>query len=178
MSLAEALFGGSVSIEDIQRHNDKVAEGKRRKQQGAAMAQTKVKTNKKTPVRKKRSQRKVYVPLEHDEQVEFVNWLKEEGIFYFAVPNENSLSSLNRNTAIKVGSKMKAGGVIKGASDLMIFTPKKMLAIEMKRSVPSLSKISPEQQLFTDLIGSFKYCDSFICYGSEAAKKVVLSYLN
>jgi len=88
--------------------------------------------------------RKAYIPLEHDEQVVLIKWLRAKRIFHFSIPNSSALSSLNRNTAIKVGSVLKSEGLIKGASDLVVMLPHKVLFIELKRAVKSFSTVSEE----------------------------------
>lgn len=121
-------------------------------------------------------QRKAYVPPEHDEQVVLVKWLRAKNIFHFSIPNSSALSSLNRNTAIKVGSVLKSEGLIKGASDLVVMLPNKVLFIELKRASKSLSTVSEEQIMFIDKVNQFDYADGKICYGAKEAIKFISSF--
>lgn len=175
MNIANAIFGKEPTKEEINEHNKKVL---------ARRANTNFKTPKKAvkPKRIKKSTtgslggQKSFTPLEHDEQVVFVKWLRTNKIFHFSIPNESALSSLNRKTAMIVGVKLKKEGLIKGASDIFVLLPDKILAIEMKRSKKSLSKVSKEQSSFKEEIGKFEYCDSFIAYGAAEAIKIVEQY--
>ena len=122
--------------------------------------------------------RKAYVPLEHDEQVVLVKWLRAKKIFHFSIPNSSALSSLNRNTAIKVGSVLKSEGLLKGASDLIVMLPNKVLFIELKRAVKSFSTVSEEQIIFIDEVNKFDYAIGQICYGAKEAVKFIESHIN
>lgn len=71
------------------------------------------------------------VPLEHDEQVSVVKWLKKRKIDHFAVPNGGARD-------IREATRLKAEGVTPGVSDLIITTPPPIegifaVALEMKR---------------------------------------------
>jgi hypothetical protein len=121
--------------------------------------------------------RKAYIPPEHDEQVVLVKWLRAKRIFHFSVPNSSALSSLNRNTAVKVGSVLKSEGLIKGASDLVVMLPSKILFIEMKRACKSFSTVSEEQKKFLESVNSFQYAGGKICYGAKDAMDFIESHL-
>jgi hypothetical protein len=122
--------------------------------------------------------RKAYTPLEHDEQVALIKWLRAKKIFHFSIPNSSALSSLNRNTAIKVGSVLKSEGLIKGASDLVVMLPHKVLFIELKRASKSFSTVSEEQIVFINKVNHFDYAVGQVCYGAKEAVKFIESYIN
>ena len=121
--------------------------------------------------------KKRYIPLEHAEQVMFIKWLKMKQIFFYSIPNSSSLSSLNRNTAIKVGTVLKAEGLIKGASDVVVMLKDVCLYIEMKRAKKSLSVESEEQKRFIAKVNEFPYAKGYFAYGFSEARKIVEDHL-
>lgn len=119
--------------------------------------------------------KKSYIPLEHAEQVALVGWLRASKIMHFSIPNSSALSSLNRNTAVKVGSVLKSEGLIKGASDMVVMLPNKILFIELKRQSRALSTASPEQLDFIDRVSKFEYAIGKVCYGAKEAVEFIQS---
>ena len=80
---------------------------------------------------------KLHNPLEFHEQVGFVNWFRGKfpTVLIFAVPNGGKRT-------IKVATKLKAEGVVRGIPDLYI--PAWHLWVEMKRIKGG--KVSPDQR--------------------------------
>lgn len=111
------------------------------------------------------------VPLEHDEQVAFVNILRTHKIKHFAVPN-----GANKSKAAQ--RRFKAEGLEPGVPDLMIPYPRLQFAglfIEMKRK--SGGTIGPHQIEWIEFLRSNGYC-VFVCRGWEEAWEVTKAYLS
>ena len=126
------------------------------------------------------------IPSEHTEQTTLVQWLKIKKIDYFAVPNAQALSSLNKMMAIRVMQKLKAEGLVDGTSDIVVFSKSKILFIEMKRRPKKLksgkysishTKLSESQEKFLDMVGKYDYAVSTVCYGFEEARKFIEQYI-
>jgi hypothetical protein len=85
------------------------------------------------------------VPLEHDEQVAFVNWfrIKFSSVRILAIPN-------GTRTSIRSAIKAKKEGVSSGVPDL--YVPAWKLWIEMKRQKGG--RLSPEQKDWNDYLVS------------------------
>ena len=119
------------------------------------------------------------LPLEEQEQMDFIKYLNAKKIFYFAPMGENKQSFANRQVAIKIASKAKKMGKIKGLSDVIIMLEDKILFIELKRAryplksgkySTSHTKVSKEQKEFTATINeSFGYAKARVCYGAIEA---------
>jgi len=109
---------------------------------------------------------KVPVPTEESEQVTFVQWLKIKRIPHAHVPNEG-------RHAVQYMKKQRAQGLSAGFPDLIIFLPNKFLAIEMKRSKKSLTKVSDKQNDWIDTINCYEYAKAFVAYGAEEAISIV-----
>lgn len=79
------------------------------------------------------------VPLEHEEQVNFVKWFRKQypGVLCFAIPNAGVRSA-------RLATYMRAEGLVSGIPDLCIVTERKTIWVEMKRIKGS--KVSPEQE--------------------------------
>ena len=86
---------------------------------------------------------KPVAPLEHHEQVAFVQWfrLQHPRVLIYAIPNGASLAGDEKQRAILMG-RLKAEGLTPGVPDLHI--PAWSLYIEMKRVRGG--RISPEQR--------------------------------
>lgn len=120
-----------------------------------------------------------YVPLEDEEQADFVSWLQDRDIKHFRVPNETYTKSHAQK------AKNKRLGVSPGVQDLFVIIGTSqskdgegyVLEIEMKRIVGS--KTSPDQlawhNIFLDL--GLPNVQPYICKGAEEAKKVMAHYL-
>lgn len=107
---------------------------------------------------------KVAVPLEHEEQKNFVKWFRMQypKVRIFAVPNA---AARGHNAA----SYMKAEGLSAGCPDVWI--PEFLMCIEMKRIKGSAT--SPEQISWRDYMLSIGW-SAHICNGFEEAKRVCL----
>lgn len=107
-------------------------------------------------------------PLEHIEQVSFVNWFRATypDVLIFAIPNGGL-----RHAAI--ARKIQAEGVVPGVPDL--FIPAWKLWIEMKRAKGG--RLSQDQQ---DIIGHLESCgySVIVGYGFDDAKKKLLQFRN
>lgn len=135
----------------------------------------KVKQELKTPEPKylKPEYPKGYVPLEDEEQADFVRWLDAErpDVKYFAVPNGGKRGK-------REAGRFKAGGVKAGVPDLVFPEPRGCfhgLFIEMKRIKGSKLK-EPDQLLWRELLTAKGYCCS-MAEGAEKAKIALEAYL-
>jgi len=108
------------------------------------------------------------IPSEHNEQVNFVNWLEYNYPDYklFAVPNGGK-----RN--IVTAKKLKAEGVKPGVPDIVI--PKLFLYIEMKKQKGGA--VSKEQREWIEYLQGCGYTAE-VCRGFEEAKTLFLITLN
>ena len=119
------------------------------------------------------------LPLEEQEQINFVKYLNAKKIFHFAPMGENKQSYANRQVAMKIASKSKKMGKIKGLSDVIVMLKDKILFVELKRAryplksgkySTSHTKVSKEQKNFTETINkSFRYAKARVCYGAVEA---------
>lgn len=110
------------------------------------------------------------VPLESDEQIQFVSWFRAtypDDLIY-AVPNGD-------HRDIRTAVKLKAEGVTKGIADLKIeWRNGKNTAIEMKRQKGGVQ--SDDQKWYQ------KYCEDrgdnyLLCLGFDDAKKQILEFI-
>jgi hypothetical protein len=106
------------------------------------------------------------VPLEHIEQVTFVQWFESAypEVMIFAIPNGGL-----RHPA--TARKLQLEGVKSGIPDL--FIPAWKLWVEMKRSKGG--KVSPEQYSMMIHLAGIGY-DCLVGHGFEDAKKKVLEF--
>lgn len=110
------------------------------------------------------------IPSELYECKRFISWLRSKSYRFTHVPNE-SFSK-------RQGLKNKSLGVSAGFPDYIVLLPnKKLLFIEMKRSRPARSKVSPEQKLWLEALTLAGF-PSMVCYGFEEAKRFVETYEN
>ena len=121
-------------------------------------------------------------PLEEVEQKALVVWLKKNKIDHFAPLNENLLSFLSPKIAVIVEAKAKALGKRKGTLDVVIFLPKYILFLEMKRRPKTLksgklsyanSNISDEQVEFMKMLKRYSYTKSAVAYGYLEAIDII-----
>lgn len=107
------------------------------------------------------------IPTEHQEQVNFVNWMEcnypEHRLF--AIPNGDKRH-------LSVAKRLKAEGVRPGVPDL--FMPSLFLFIEMKRIKGSST--SKEQKEWIKYLNENNYT-AVICKGAEEAKQAVICQL-
>lgn len=117
------------------------------------------------------------VPLEDDEQIAFVQWLRANNIPHFHCPNEAG----GQTKSLKIRAmKMKRMGVSSGVPDMFIFIPVygidgtvdcyQMCVVEMKRKKGSTT--SPAQKEWLKVIG-MAGIPCAVCKGAEAAVKFV-----
>ena len=105
---------------------------------------------------------------EHNEQVILCRYLDFKGLLYFAVPNGIFLK--DKPTAFKIIAKMKAEGLKKGVTDLVVFLKDKILFIEMKTKTGTTSE---EQKNWIEKINKYPYAKAVVCKGFEEAKKII-----
>jgi len=115
-------------------------------------------------------------PLEKDEQKEFIKYLKEKRLIHASISNENILSFLDRNTAARIMKELKAMGLQKGFTDLMVMLPHKIIFIEMKRIKGSVTKY--EQKVWNLVLDALPYASAYICKGCDAAIEIMEKELN
>lgn len=116
--------------------------------------------------------RDVYRVSEHDAQVALFEWAAHvpELEWMFAIPN-------GTRTSMDIARRMKAEGVKKGVSDICLPLPRggsHGLYIEMKSDTGSAS---PEQKAFITAMREAGY-SAYICKGFDAARAVILQYLD
>lgn len=107
------------------------------------------------------------IPTEHQEQVNFVNWIEYNHPKHkvFAIPN-------GEKRHMSVAKRLKAEGVKPGVPDL--FIPSLFLFIEMKR-IKGSSTSKEQKEWIRYLIDSgYK---AVICKGCDEAKKAVIERL-
>ena len=109
---------------------------------------------------------------EHLHQARFVSWWRKQypDDLIFAIPNGGYRG--DRKTAMIVGSKLKAEGVLKGVVDLYI--PCHKLWIEMKKDhTESPTKEQKEFMIYVESLGDH----SFVAHSFEEAKEKALLFL-
>lgn len=107
------------------------------------------------------------VPLEHDEQCGFLNWMREKhpDVRIFAIPNGEKRS-------ISVAKRLKKEGVKKGVPDLYI--PAWHCWVEMKRVKGSVtSKEQKDWHTYLRNIGDHV----ILAKGATDASRQILDYL-
>ncbi len=117
-------------------------------------------------------------PLEVDEQIAVVGWLRLRQIRHYANVSENNTHKQNRKYAMIAEGKARKAGKIKGIPDLTIFLKDRILYIELKRQQKKLkngglsnsdSKPSTEQIDVMEWINTFPYAVAQVCYGAHEA---------
>lgn len=106
-------------------------------------------------------------PLEHEEQVGFINWFREtfKGVLIFAIPN-------GEHRAVSVAKRLKAEGVVKGIPDM--FIPEWNVWIEMKRQKGG--RLSEDQSDIIDYLESIGH-DVVVGYGARDASEKLLKLM-
>lgn len=106
------------------------------------------------------------IPLEEQEQMKFVSWLRVNKIRHIHVANERMCSVVYKK-------KLKALGTYAGFPDLMIFLANRTLFIEMKRSDKRLSRVSIEQSEWLEFLNLLDKGSAKVCYGADEAIEFV-----
>lgn len=106
------------------------------------------------------------IPLEEQEQMKFVSWLRVKKIRHIHVANERMCSVVYKK-------KLKALGTYAGFPDLMIFLANRTLFIEMKRSDKRLSRVSKEQSEWLEFLNLLDEGSAKVCYGADEAIEFV-----
>lgn len=109
---------------------------------------------------------KKLIPLEEQEQMKFVSWLRVKKIRHIHIANERMCSVVYKK-------KLKALGTYAGFPDLMIFLPNRTLFIEMKRSDKRLSRVSKEQNEWLEFLNLIDEGSAKVCYGADEAIEFV-----
>lgn len=109
---------------------------------------------------------KKLIPLEEQEQMKFVSWLRVKKIKHIHIANERMCSVVYKK-------KLKALGTYAGFPDLMIFLPNRTLFIEMKRSDKRLSRVSKEQNEWLEFLNLLDEGSAKVCYGADEAIEFV-----
>lgn len=105
---------------------------------------------------------KKLIPLEEQEQMRFVTWLRVNKIRHIHIANERMCSVVYKK-------KLKALGTYAGFPDLMIFLANRTLFIEMKRSDKRLSRVSKEQSEWLEFLNLLDEGSAKVCYGADEA---------
>lgn len=108
-------------------------------------------------------------PLEDAEQHTYIQYLELNKIKYFAVPNIVKLAGMLKSKIAKIRfwQQRKKEGIKKGVPDLVVFLPKKILFVEMKRQKGSSTSL--EQKDWCNIINTYPYAISIICKGAGFA---------
>lgn len=112
---------------------------------------------------------KGFASYEHDEQVEFVDWLKISGIRHFAVPNGGGRSK-------REAGRLKAEGVAAGVPDVVLpyaRGPYHHGYCEMKRRVGG--KVSKDQAIWIDFLKA-QGCCVWVAKGAQEAVDGFIRY--
>ena len=109
---------------------------------------------------------KKLIPLEEQEQMKFVSWLRAKKIRHIHIANERMCSVVYKK-------KLKALGTYAGFPDLMIFLANRTLFIEMKRSDKRLSRVSKEQSEWLEFLNLLDEGSAKVCYGADEAIEFV-----
>lgn len=109
---------------------------------------------------------KKLIPLEEQEQMKFVSWLRVKKIRHIHIANERMCSVVYKK-------KLKALGTYAGFPDLMIFLANRTLFIEMKRSDKRLSRVSIEQSEWLEFLNLLDEDSAKVCYGADEAIEFV-----
>lgn len=114
---------------------------------------------------------------EHQMQKDFCKFLDLINITYFAIPNAQSLSHLDRKAAIRAMIKLKNEGLKPGVPDIFICEPTKNysgLFIEMKKKP---NKPSQLQNQWLEKLNMKNY-KTEICYSTNQAITAIKNYMN
>lgn len=121
--------------------------------------------------------KKEFIPLEEEEQYNFVEWLEIKRLKFTAIPNSTWTPSYNQKR------KNHAMGLRAGFPDMIVIIPESrcalnkslLVVIEMKRK--KRSKVSDVQQEWIDELEDIGDVHTFICYGADEAIKSITSLL-
>lgn len=122
---------------------------------------------------------KIECPIEDIECEVFHNWLDQCDIPHTHIPNESRSS---KKDAVIRARKLQRMGVSSGYWDYDVYIPVidvdgnvgsyELIKIEMKRAKKSLSTVSANQKKWGEVY-ELAGLECYICYGAEAAEKVV-----
>ena len=131
-------------------------------------------------------------PLEHDEQVAVINWIKGDNDHARLLRSRNlspvlfsAIANGHYQQSIKQQNKLKAEGMNSGVPDLLFIVPPErakvgkrlMIWIEMKRRQGAT--VSASQQEWIDAIEAMEggNIGAFVCYGSDEAIELLKDLL-
>lgn len=131
-------------------------------------------------------------PLEHDEQVAVINWIKGDNDHARLLRSRNlspvlfsAIANGHYQQSIKQQNKLKAEGMNSGVPDLLFIVPPErakvgkrlMIWIEMKRRQGA--SVSASQQEWIDAIEAIEggNIGAFVCYGSDEAIELLKDLL-
>ena len=105
-------------------------------------------------------------PLETEEQRTLVQYCNLKKIFSLSIPNGAILKGNPLQRARQM-NKLKAEGLIVGASDFLVMLDNKMLFIELKRVKGSTT--SKAQKEFINKANQYPYAIAKVCKGAKEA---------
>ena len=108
------------------------------------------------------------LPTEDDEHRAFVAWLRLKGYTFHHSPNATGHTAEARRRA----GRMKALGTSPGFPDLIIFTGRHRIAIELKRRKGG--RATPEQRQWLEVLAAHGF-HAAICNGRDEAVEFVES---
>ena len=119
------------------------------------------------------------VPLEREEQANFVNWLELQGVLFSATAQSTYTTSWNQKRLNRMT------GLRKGVPDMLVVIPPEKskdgegycLLIELKRVKGGV--VSPEQKQWIGAINALgvNNVQAYVAKGADEAIKVVSHYL-
>jgi len=143
----------------------------------SAKMKKRAKSTLKTKIITKKGVNKFETPLEIEEQKTLVDYCEAMGYLSFAVPNAGKRGKTAQRNA-------KKEGILEGVSDYVVFLPKVILFIEMKRRPVKLrsGKLSVShttttdaQKAFVARANEYHYSMAKVCYGADMAIKFIQS---
>jgi hypothetical protein len=114
-------------------------------------------------------------PLEEQEQQWLVQWLNAKGLLFYAIPNSQDLSGVNRVHARNAMEKLKRMGLQPGVQDIVVLLPKYALYIELKRQKGGV--VAENQKKWHRAINGLEYCHAVFAKGFGEAVDIIEGYL-
>lgn len=123
------------------------------------------------PKRARQGTRNAKIPLEDKEMQALHDYLTLHKIPHTHVANE-------RMASVAYKKKLASMGVSKGFPDMLIFLPDVLVAVELKRSKKSLSKVSDEQEDWIETLNMYEYARAKVCYGADEAIEFIKEWIS
>lgn len=181
--MTRKAFKDIFGIDSIEGIPIKASPGSRKGTNKALSTKKRVDTPKATSKQFKELLYKKMSEAEH--QVEFIKWLDAKGIYFeiglegIFLPNPHRTGTrahnIQRLSNMKVLKKLRGQGMRKGAADVKVYLPDKMLHIELKR-VKKGSQ-STDQKRVEKIVNGLSYAEYHLCKGFKDAIETVMEAL-